>query len=327
MATGYEKINAIKSKLKVKQTVNGLARLMNCGPRTIFRHLEVINEENCGLRKFKENGETYYIIQTEKEANFNQDVVKQLEKIKKNLSETSAADIKTNKLLDKLIKVMQTTNPEEFKPDAITTDPDYVLDYGPFSDDKLNSTHVNKVLKAIHEGFAIKIQYSHATDHSAVVDENKEVNPVKVIMRMDTLYLIAGEEDDKGNQVFKNYLFEQIKNVQETNHAVPKFVFDAATHYKYAFGKYTGKDKPEDITLEIRNRWLQTQFERSHFNPEISKRYDKNKNMIVDMKLRITPDFETWLMGVAGDVRIVKPASLKESVKKKLKKALSEMDA
>lgn len=326
MATGYEKINAIKSKLKVKQTVNGLARLMNCGPRTIFRHLEVINEENCGLRKFKENGETYYIIQTEKEANFNQDVVKQLEKIKKNLSETSAADIKTNKLLDKLIKVMQTTNPEEFKPDAITTDPDYVLDYGPFSDDKLNSTHVNKVLKAIHEGFAIKIQYSHATDHSAVVDENKEVNPVKVIMRMDTLYLIAGEEDDKGNQVFKNYLFEQIKNVQETNHAVPKFVFDAATHYKYAFGKYTGKNKPEDITLEIRNRWLQTQFERSHFNPEISKRYDKNKNMIVDMKLRITPDFVSWLMGVATDVRILKPASLKESVKQKLKDALSELD-
>lgn len=326
MATSYEKINAIKSKLKVKQTVKSLAHLMGCGPRTIFRHLEVIAEENCGLRKFKEAGETYYIIQTEKSANFNQDVVKQLEKIKKNLSETSAADIKTTKLLDKLIKVMQTTDPEDFKPDAITTDPDYVLDYGPFSDDKLNSTHVNKVLKAIHEGFAIKIQYSHATDHFAVIDENKEVFPVKVIMRMDTLYLIAGEEDDKGNQVFKNYLFEQIKNVQETNHAVPKFVFDAATHYKYAFGKYTGKDKPEDISLEIRNRWLQTQFERSHFNPAISKRYDKNKNMIVDMKLRITPDFVSWLMGVATDIHILKPASLKETVKQKLKDALSEMD-
>ncbi len=326
MATGYEKINAIKNKLKVKQTVNDLARLMNCGPRTIFRHLEVINEENCGLRKFKENGETYYIIQTEKEANFNQEVVKQLEKIKKNLPTSSAPDIKTVKLLDKVIKTMQTTNPEDFKPDAISTDPDYVLDYGPFSDDKLQDTMVNRVLKAIHEGFSIKIQYSHATDHSAVVEENKEVNPVKVIMRMDTLYLIAGEEDDKGNQVFKNYLFEQIKNVQETNHAMPKFVFDAATHYKFAFGKYTGKDKPEDISLEIRNRWLQTQFERSHFNPEISKRYDKNKNMIVDMKLRVTPDFVSWLMGVATDVRILKPASLKETVKQKLKEALSEMD-
>ena len=118
MATGYEKINAIKNKLKVKQTVNDLARLMNCGPRTIFRHLEVIGEENCGLRKFKENGETYYIIQTEKEANFNQEVVKQLEKIKKSLPANAAPDIKTVKLLDKVIKTMQTTNPEDFKPEA-----------------------------------------------------------------------------------------------------------------------------------------------------------------------------------------------------------------
>ena len=327
MATGYEKINAIKSKLKVKQTVNGLAKLMGCGPCTIFRHLEVISEENCGLRKFKENGETFYIIQTDKEANFNQEVVKQLEKIKKNLPANAAPEIKTVKLLDKVIKTMQTTNPEDFKPEAISTDPDYVLDYGPFSDDKLQDTMVNRVLKAIHEGFAIKIQYSHATDHSGISEEIKEVNPVKVIMRVDTLYLIAGEEDEKGNQIFKNYLFEQIKNVQETNHAMPKFIFDAAMHYKYAFGKYTGTGKPEDISLEIRNKWLQTQFERAHFNPEISKRYDKNKNMIVDMKLRITPDFKTWLMGVAGDVRILKPASLKEDVKQLLKKALAEMDA
>ncbi|MBO7513346.1 MAG: WYL domain-containing protein, partial [Fibrobacter sp.] len=257
MATGYEKINAIKNKLKVKQTVNGLAKLMGCGPRTIFRHLEVISEENCGLRKFKENGETFYIIQTDKEANFNQEVVKQLEKIKKNLPANAAPEIKTVKLLDKVIKTMQTTNPEDFKPEAISTDPDYVLDYGPFSDDKLQDTMVNRVLRAIHEGFAIKIQYSHATDHSGVSEEVKEVNPVKVIMRVDTLYLIAGEEDEKGNQTFKNYLFEQIKSVQETNHAMPKFIFDAAMHYKYAFGKYTGSGKPEDITLEIRNKWLQ----------------------------------------------------------------------
>ncbi len=326
MATGYEKINAIKNKLKVKQTVNSLATLMGCGPRTIFRHLEVISAENCGLRKFKENGETFYVIQTDKSANFNQDVVKQLEKIKKNLSETSAADIKTTKILDKLIKVMQTTDPEDFKPEAITTDPDYILDYGPFCDNSLNSTHVNKVLKAIHEGFAVKIHYRHATDHSAVPEETKEVFPVKVIMRMDTLYLVAGEVDEKGNQIFKNYLFEQIDNVSETNHSLPQFIFDAATHYKYAFGKFTGSGKVEDISLEIRTKWLQTQFERSHFNPVISKRYDKNKNLIVDLKLRITPDFVAWLMGVATDLRILKPASLKAEVKQKLKEALSEMD-
>ena len=327
MATGYEKINDIKNLLKVPQTVVNLANLMGCGPRTIFRHLDVINKENCGLRKFKEKGETFYLIQTEKEANFNQDIVKQLEKIKKSLPTTSAPDIKTAKLVDKLIKAMQTKDPEDFKPEAISTDPDYVLDYGPFCDDKLQDAMVNRVLKAIHSCSAIKIHYRHSTSQSAVEEETKEVMPVKVIMRMDSLYLVAGEVDEKGNQTFKNYLFENIDNITETDHKFAKFAFDAKVHYKYAFGKYTGQGKPEDITLEIRNKWLQTQFERSHFNPPVTKRFDKNKNMIVDMKLRVTPDFETWLMGVATDVRILKPASLKEIVKNKLKKALSEMDA
>ena len=48
--------------------------------------------------------------------------------------------------------------------------------------------------------------------------------------------------------------------------------------------------------------------------------------MIVDMKLRVTPDFENWLMGAASDIRIVKPASLREKIKQKMKKALAEMD-
>ena len=42
MASGYEKINKVKGFLKSKVTVNQLANLLNCGPRTVFRHLEVV---------------------------------------------------------------------------------------------------------------------------------------------------------------------------------------------------------------------------------------------------------------------------------------------
>ena len=327
MASGYEKINLIKNKLKNPMTVTQLALALGCGTRTVFRHLDVVQKENCGLRKYKSEGETFYVIQPDEKVNFNQNIVKQLDKIKKTMAANSAPEIKTIKLLDKVISLLETTDPNEFKPEAISTDPDYVLDYGPFCDDKLQDALVNRVLKSIHSGTAIRIHYRHSTDHSSVAEETKEVFPVKVIMRMDTLYLVAGEVDDKGNQVFKNYLFEQIDSVTETNHASPKFAFDEKTHYKYAFGKYTGRDKVEDVSLEIRTKWLQTQFERSHFNPPITKRFDWNKNMIVDLKLRITPDFESWLMGVTNDVRILKPASLKEKIKQKLKNALSDMDA
>jgi predicted DNA-binding transcriptional regulator YafY len=325
MATGYEKINLIKSKLKTPMSVTMLAEALGCSPRTVFRHLDVIEEENCGLRKIKREGETRYVIQVEEQANFNQTVVRQLEKIKKNLSSTSAADIKTTKLLDKVISALQTTDPDEFKPEAISTDPDYVLDYGPFCDNKLQDSMVNRALKAIHEGFALKMRYRHSTSEAEI--KTIEVFPVKVIMRMDTLYLVAASLNEDGDPIFKNYMFENIENMMETNHSSPKLSFDAKVHYMYAFGKYTDeKLKPEDISLEIRNKWLQTQFERSHFYPEVSKRFDRNKNMVVDMKLRVTPDFENWLMGNASDIRILKPASLREKIKQKMKKALAEMD-
>lgn len=325
MASGYQKINSIKGLLKSKRTVKQLAEDLNCGTRTVFRHLEVVASENCGLRKFKENGETYYIIQTEKEFNFNQEVVRQLEKVKKGLSTENAIDIKSIKLLDKVIGSLQMTNPEDFKPEAISTDPDYILDYGPFCDNNLQSSMVNKILKAIHDGFKIRVNYKH----SAAADEPASVllNPIKIIMRMDTLYLIAADEACEQTQTVKNYLFENIVNLTVTNIPARKIEFNATAHYKYAFGKYTGNGPVDDISLLIKSKWLQTQFERSHFTPEIQKRMDKDGNMVVDMKLRITPDLVTWLMGVSTDVSILKPLSLKKQVRDNLARALAEMDA
>lgn len=325
MASGYEKINNIKGFLKSKVTVKQLAGLLNCGPRTVFRHLEVVAKENCGLRKFKENGETYYVIQTEKEKNFNQEVVRQLEKVKKGLSLANAADLKTIKLLDKVIESMQTTDPENFKPDAISTDPDFILDYGPFCDNDLQDSMVNKVLKAIHDGFMIRINYRHSSSTEA--PSTILVNPVKVIMRMDTLYLIAADETYEETQSFKNYLFDRITNISVTNTPAAKLPFDAKIHYKYTFAKWTSNDPVEDVSLLIKTKWLQTQFERSHFFPEATRRMDKEGNMVVDMKLRISPDLITWLMGVSGDLRILKPLSLRDTVREYLEKALKEMNA
>ncbi|MCF0222757.1 MAG: WYL domain-containing transcriptional regulator [Fibrobacter sp.] len=325
MATGYEKINLVKNFLKTKMTVEQLAAVLGCGTRTVFRHLDVLAKENCGLRKSKEpGGPMYYSIQTNQEVNFNQSIVKQLEKVKKNMSGTNAQDIKSVKLLDNIIKTLGTTKPEDFKPEAITTDPDYILDYGPFSDNKLQSAAVNRVLKAIHEQFKLKITYKH----SSTKEETSvfEIRPVKMIMRMDTLYLVAAEESFEETGVFKNFLFQNIINIQETNTAFQKIHFDANAHYKYTFGKYTDNSPVSDVSLLVKSSWLQTQFERSHFTPEVVTRKDKDKNLVVDMKVRITPDFETWLLGVTPDVKILKPASLREKIKETLKKALSEID-
>lgn len=321
---GYEKINTVKELLKREMTVNQLAAAIGRGPRTVFRYLNLLRSENCGLHTKKHDGETFFVIQTEEKVSFNQAVVRQLEKIKKNMSENSSSDIKNRKLLDKLVEALQVTDPDEFKPEAITTDRDLVLDYGPFSDNKIQDVMVNKILDAIHKKLRIRITYAHTREDKGT--EAIEVSPVKVIMRMDTTYLIAADETFEQNGIFKNYLVEHISNVTIlAKPVVEGLLFDPTVHYKYTYGKYTTQDVPQEVTLLLKKDWLKAQFEKSHFNPPVTIRKDKNKNCLVDMKIRLTPDFKSWLMGILPDVQIVKPESLKKELKELLKKTLAEM--
>lgn len=327
MATGYEKINKIKCKLRVPMTVSMLAQAMDCGPRTIFRHLNALELENCGLHKFKKDGETFYVIQTEQKVDFNQKIVKQLEKLKKTMNDTTPLDLKNRKLIDSVISSMQTTDPDGFKAEAITVDPNYIMDYGPFCDHKAQDTMVSKLLSAIRDGFKIRMVYrstNEETDKKTI-----EVSPVKLVMRIDTLYLIAADETYPETHIFKNYLVENILSIAQTNNSAitlrePFCVYE---HYKYAFGKYVSKEDPQTIELLIKTGWLKTQFIKSRFSPCADITEDKDKNMIVTLKLRMTPDFKTWLFGVLPDVKILKPESLRTEMIEKLKNTLKDMKA
>lgn len=327
MASGYEKINLVKAKLKSPMTIKQLAEALGCSERTMFRHIDVIDAENCGLHKMKVAGETRYVIQTEEKVSFNQDIVKKLEKLKKTFEGAGPSDVKNRKIVDKIIDALQTTDPDEFRAEAITLDPNYILDYGPFCDNDISDSMMNKVLTAIREGFKIRINYKFSTmkeDSTELV-----VSPVKVIMRIDTVYLVAADDTFEEEGVFKNYMFENITSVSVTNESVPPMAFDPSIHYKYAFGKYASNEKPLDVSLQIeaKDKWLQTQFEKSNFHPKAVLRVDKNKTMTVDLKVRKTPDFITWLLGVSPNVKIVKPESLKLEVIQKLKEALASMQA
>lgn len=327
MATGYEKINKIKNKLRVPMTVAMLAEAMGCGPRTIFRHLDALQQENCGLHKFKKNGETFYVIQTEQKVDFNQKIVKQLEKLKKTMNDTTPLDLKNRKLIDSVITSMQTTDPDSFKAEAITLDPNYIMDYGPFCDHKAQDTTVSKLLKAIREGFKIRIVYKSTNEGAE--KKTIEVSPVKLVMRIDTLYLIAADETYSETHIFKNYLVENIVALTHTNISSISLrePFNAEEHYKYLFGKYVSTEDPQTVSLLVKSNWLKTQFLKSRFSPVAEITEDREKNMIVNLKLRLTPDFKTWLFGVLSDVKILKPESLKTEMIEKLKKTLKEMKA
>jgi hypothetical protein len=218
---------------------------------------------------------------------------------------------------------LSVTDPDSFKVDPISVDPDFELDYGPFCDRNLKDTIVSKILKAIHDGVKVNITYRSATHEEE--QTTVTVSPVKLVLRIDTLYLIAADDEFEETQIFKNYVVENIVNMTMTNIPVVKLSFDSKIHYKYTFGKWTdAKLQPQDISLLVKSKWLQSQFKKSNFVPVAVIKETKSR-FVVDLKLRITPDFKSWLLGVLPDVEILKPASLKADMKNLVKEAMKSL--
>ena len=323
MATGYEKINNIKNILCKPMTVESMAISLNCKARTIYRHIQQLEKENCGLHKFKQDGQTFYVIQPEEKTDYNQDLVKKLEKLRKSFENDSPTGVKNRKIIDNLIGSLSVTDPDAFKAAAISLDPDFELDYGPFCDHNLKDTIVSKILKAIHDGVKVNITYRSSTQDEE--QTSVTVSPIKLVLRVDTLYLIAADDEFEKTQIFKNYVVCNIVNMTTTNAPAIKVAFDSKIHYKYTFGKWTNANlQPQDISLLIKAKWLQSQFKKSKFVPEAVIKEGKSR-FVVDLKLRITPDFKSWLLGVLPEVEILKPASLKADMKNLLKEAMKSL--
>lgn len=324
MASGYEKISKIKNILSKPMSVEGMAIALNCKPRTIYRHINLLEKENCGLHKFKQNGETLYVIQPEQKAEFNHDVVKKLERLRKTMDGESPADVKNRKIIDSLIESLSITDPDAFKADAISLDPDFIIDYGPFSDYNLKDAIISKILKAIRDGVKLHITYRSSTKDNEAT-ESHTVSPVKLVLRVDTLYLVAADEDFEQTQIFRNFVVKNIVNMSATMIPVEKMAFDLKTHYRYAFGKWTDANIPvSEISLLVKSKWLQSQFIKSNFTPAAIIKDTKNR-FVVDLKLRISPDFKSWLLGVLPDVEILKPESLKREMKEQVKMAMESL--
>ncbi|MCF0216468.1 MAG: WYL domain-containing protein [Fibrobacteraceae bacterium] len=322
MATGYEKITSIKNKLKkTRMTVEQLAVALDCQERTIYRHLDAIQKENCGLHKIKEQGQTFYTIQIEEEKDFHQDVVKQLERLKKSIVGKSAMDVKNSKLIDKIIEMLKGTDPEQFKAELLSFDPNFIMDPGPFSDTFEQDATITKILESIRDGFKIKVSYRRS---GAGTVESMVICPVKLIYRIDTLYLVY--LDNENEDTFKNMVVKNIETLSRTEQTFALKPFSADVHYRHAFGKWTNaNEKVLDISLQVNDTWLQTQFRKSHFSPKQEIRESKNR-FVVNLKLRNTPDFQGWLFGILPHIEILKPESLKQDMIKIAKDALKKLE-
>ncbi len=318
----YKKLNELKNRLSPPNrsaTLSELAEYMNCNQRSIYRYLEVLKAEDCGLQIEKTSPKRYFLHPMA--AKRPDAIIRGLKSVQKVLERTGISALH-GKHLERAVRFLSgdPASDTELVSRAMNVDEDFIFDLGPFSeyDERRpdRDSNVDKILDAIKLRAKLNVTYKAARDSK---EEKWEVCPLKLILRIDTLYLVG-----KVGEQIKLFAVRRIKNFHKTGAYFPPIEFDYKKLYLNCFGKFIGISNENNypkikLVMTVEDPWLKTQFHEAHFNPPV--KFRQQNPMVVELSIFDTPDLRSWLLGVLPFVKINEPENLKKELRDLLEKS------
>lgn len=164
-----------------------------------------------------------------------------------------------------------------------------------------------KILQAINKKELIKISY---INHSSDEEKIKILTPVLLTRSGRNLYLLGFESDNP--EELRVYLLEKIKYIDfMRKKSSIKKIPDTTEFFKYSWGIYTGGEV-EYVTLKFHKNM--TNVIKNKFFIESQQILEFDDGCQLEMKVKISEELISWIMGWGNLVEVLEPDSLKESV-------------
>lgn len=159
------------------------------------------------------------------------------------------------------------------------------------------------ILKSINERRCLQIDYIHSDSDQA---ERHIIEPIYLNITNKTFYLIAYEN---GN--VKTYRIEGIESFHLTSHKFSRETPSFTDIYKNVWGIYSGG---EEIVAELKFNKNKENYFRFRYLSDDQEIIYESGCIIVKLKVRLSLEFISWIMGWGSDVQIISPIELKIQV-------------
>lgn len=162
------------------------------------------------------------------------------------------------------------------------------------------------ILKAIDKKHMIEIVYNKKKDGGF----RKEITPISLSRTNRNIYLIAMDNDEEDKtRVFLLDKIDDIKFLKKTS-KVKKYP-DIFSLFKTSWGIYSG-GKECDVSLKFN---LETgRSIKNKFYIETQEIIEKPDCYLMNMRVKLSYEFMSWVMGWGDDVEILEPLELKELI-------------
>lgn len=159
------------------------------------------------------------------------------------------------------------------------------------------------ILKAIRENREVQADYKHSPDAETV---RKVISPLYLIPENKTFYLIAYDAND-----IKFFRIETIESIKILKTKQSKPAPSLTDIFRNSWGIYTGGEEMEVKLKFSRDMDGYVNYKFWMENQDIE--YVKD-GIILKMKVKLSYEFISWVMGWGNDMEVIAPVKLKNEI-------------
>lgn len=176
-----------------------------------------------------------------------------------------------------------------------------LFDYSPHGET------INKLISAIVHRIKCTVTYHNPNEQK---EKTFHVEPEKMVYYNGGLYVIVYI------RYYKSFIYLAIQRIRKLELLGESFLkdhpFDAEKFWKGKFGLFSG----EQVTVRLRfDKQVRHHIEGRIWHPSQTVTVDKKGNLILTMKVGITPELITWILGWRMFVKVLEPEQLIQEIK------------
>lgn len=160
----------------------------------------------------------------------------------------------------------------------------------------------------------LKIVYEKQTKNEI---KEYDIFPQFLYTYSGTIYLLAYNRKRKRNTTFIVQNIRKIDKIWDETRSEPKFDYDDFRNQRFAV--FDGNVRKVKLMI---NKDFKRYFENRSWHPTQKTASDKQGNMILEMKVPLTPDLTSWICRWTEIIKVLQPQELVEIVKSKHENAL-----
>lgn len=175
------------------------------------------------------------------------------------------------------------------------------------------------IIKAINDKKILGIEYG-LDKHGQKI--RREITPIGIHNTGKTFHIHAFEDDDENKM--KIFSIQKIFDINFTAKiSQHKEYPNLYTIYKHSWGSYTGGNV-EKVELEFSKETGEKLKENVIMDNQ--EFIDNGNKIVLKFEVKISKEFTSWVMGWGGEVKVLKPDSLRKEIIQKAKNIIKRYD-